>query len=278
MLGKLFKYDMRALSRILVPLHAAVLVLAVLACVCGFMGYSLDAAGYSSEAVDALMVTISVTFLFSLFGMGAVVVATFVVIIHRFYRNLFTDEGYLTLTLPVTANQVMLSKVLAGLLWLLIDAVVVSVCSVLAGIVAAGFTDASLESTMPYWLMRVASGDLLGTNGWASVLVGAVSTALQGTMGLLMAYAAFTLGATAASRHKVAAGIGMYVLLSWAVGLLASITVVSGAVLLSSGSAAASSSTASMVWSVAGWVGAVVVSAACYALSVYLLGRKVNLS
>ena len=33
MLGKLFKYDMKALSRTLVPLHVAVLVLGLVSCV-----------------------------------------------------------------------------------------------------------------------------------------------------------------------------------------------------------------------------------------------------
>ena len=37
----------------------------------------------------------------------------------RFYRSMYTDEGYLSHTLPVTANQLFLSKVLVSGAWYL---------------------------------------------------------------------------------------------------------------------------------------------------------------
>ncbi len=37
----------------------------------------------------------------------------------RFYRSMYTDEGYLSHTLPVTANQLFLSKVLVSGVWYL---------------------------------------------------------------------------------------------------------------------------------------------------------------
>ena len=45
MLGKLFKYDMKALSRTLVPLHVAVLVLGLVSCVAGFAGHTVGESG-----------------------------------------------------------------------------------------------------------------------------------------------------------------------------------------------------------------------------------------
>ena len=113
MLGKLFKYDMKALSRTLVPLHVAVLVLGLVSCVAGFAGHTVGESGSSPER-NVFMAVITLAFLLSMVALFVAVVATFVIVIARFYRNLFTDEGYLTLTLPVTANQIMLSKTLAG--------------------------------------------------------------------------------------------------------------------------------------------------------------------
>ena len=37
----------------------------------------------------------------------------------RFYRSMYTDEGYLSHTLPVTANQLFLSKILVSGVWYL---------------------------------------------------------------------------------------------------------------------------------------------------------------
>ena len=39
----------------------------------------------------------------------------------RFYKNLFSDEGYLTLTLPVTRGQHLFSKTIVGTAWCLLD-------------------------------------------------------------------------------------------------------------------------------------------------------------
>ena len=54
--------------------------------------------------------------LFFLIIMG-VSFGTFIVITVRFYKNLFSDEGYLTRTLPVTSGQHLLSKTIAGSIW-----------------------------------------------------------------------------------------------------------------------------------------------------------------
>ena len=49
---------------------------------------------------------------------------TYIYIAYRFYKNVFTDQGYLTNTLPVTPGQIILSKMLNALLWIIIDVIV----------------------------------------------------------------------------------------------------------------------------------------------------------
>ena len=41
---------------------------------------------------------------------------TYVIVILRFYRSCYGDEGYLTQTLPVSGKQIYFSKLLVGLL------------------------------------------------------------------------------------------------------------------------------------------------------------------
>ena len=48
-------------------------------------------------------------------GLSAFSLLSFIFVIIRFYRNFFTDEGYLTFTLPVKRNELFLSKFITGI-------------------------------------------------------------------------------------------------------------------------------------------------------------------
>lgn len=279
MLGKLFKYDMKALLRILLPLHGAVLLLGVVSSVCGFIGYTVGEASYSSSsASSAFSASMALLMIFGLMAIFSAMVATLVIIIHRFYKNLFTDEGYLTFTLPVTANQILLSKVLAGLLWLFIDAVVITVCSMLISLGATGFVDSSYTSSIPYWILSATSPGL-SSDSMLNTITSFMSAGVQLTLMLIMAYLAFTLGATLAARHKVAAGIGMYVVVSWLVSAVTAIVNVM-TMFFTYDPNATSVSTLSVTFasSVIGCIVGLLAAAGCYVWCVYLLKNKVNLA
>ena len=81
----------------------------------------------------------SESFLFLLlFPLGMLVFVSFIalaiyaaavsfVMMFRFYKNKFTDEGYLTFTLPVKTSQIFLSSALNMLIWMVISVVLVVV-------------------------------------------------------------------------------------------------------------------------------------------------------
>ena len=54
----------------------------------------------------------------------------------RFYRTMYTDQGYLTNTLPVTSNQLLASKILVSGIWYMVIeiAVIVSVVALIASL------------------------------------------------------------------------------------------------------------------------------------------------
>lgn len=58
----------------------------------------------------------------------ASILAIFVYFSIRFYKNLFTDEGYLMHTLPVTCNQLIWGKFFIFLFWLVVSGILVSLC------------------------------------------------------------------------------------------------------------------------------------------------------
>ncbi|MBR5241753.1 MAG: hypothetical protein IKV20_01320 [Clostridia bacterium] len=107
MLRKLIKYDKKALRKISLSMFLVALVAGALSGVCNrFMDKV-------SEYV-ALEMLFSLINILSLFALAASMLVVIVFVALRFYRNFYTDEGYLTFTLPARRTQLMFSKTLVG--------------------------------------------------------------------------------------------------------------------------------------------------------------------
>lgn len=109
MLGKLLKYELKATSRVFVPLYIAILVVSIV------NGLSLNLEIFN---IQGLATIILMCLFISLF------VITIVVTIQRFNKNLLKDEGYLMFTLPVSSKYLVLSKYLTSLIWTFLSFVV----------------------------------------------------------------------------------------------------------------------------------------------------------
>ncbi len=115
MLKKLFKYEWKATSRSLMVIHAIVLIFAVITRI--FFAVSGGLEGSSVIAGLFLFLSVMVICTAAIF--------TVIFIGFRFYKNVFTDQGYLTNTLPVTSQQIIISKGLVGLIWEVLDIIIV---------------------------------------------------------------------------------------------------------------------------------------------------------
>lgn len=109
MLGKLLKYELKATSRVFIPLYIAILVVSIV------NGLSLN---LEILNIQGLATIILMCLFVSLF------VITIVVTIQRFNKNLLKDEGYLMFTLPVSSKYLVLSKYLTSLIWTFLSFVV----------------------------------------------------------------------------------------------------------------------------------------------------------
>ena len=110
MLGKLIKHEFRATGRILLPLLGAELLLSVLA---GFSVRGLDRV----ENIGILGVMYVTTLVVFFLGLFALSVVAFVLMIQRFYKNLLRDEGYLSMTLPVSVDEQLFAKLIVSFVW-----------------------------------------------------------------------------------------------------------------------------------------------------------------
>ena len=109
MLGKLLKYELKATSRVFIPLYIAILVVSIV------NGLSLNLEIFN---IQGLATIVLMCLFISLF------VITIVVTIQRFNKNLLKDEGYLMFTLPVSSKYLVLSKYLTSLIWTFLSFIV----------------------------------------------------------------------------------------------------------------------------------------------------------
>ncbi|MHC1735586.1 MAG: hypothetical protein AB9921_07970 [Erysipelotrichaceae bacterium] len=102
MLIKLIKHDLLATYREFTGLYVALISMAIVGPV---------VISTKNEWLIAIL-------FFGLFGFTiATLVVTFMTIIKLYSRRLFSDEGYLTLTLPVKTRDTIASKVATGVFW-----------------------------------------------------------------------------------------------------------------------------------------------------------------
>ena len=212
MLGKLLKHEFRATGRIMLPLLGVELLLSVLA---GLSVRGLDRIGDMSF-LGVTYVTTLVVFFLGLFALGVVAV---VLMIQRFYRNLLRDEGYLSMTLPVSVDAHIWSKLIVSFVWF--TAVTVLTVLAMAIMVAIG-TWLEFMSGLPAWdemwefLHAAASG--IGVGNLFLFVLETLVLAFLGTCAMcLRCYSALAIGGSAAD-HKLAysflAFIGIGIVLS----------------------------------------------------------------
>lgn len=140
MLGKLFRHEWKATCKV------GILMLILIAVVTFFgwlafqtpMWQQLSDETYYGKlsTLDVLSIVTLIMYAMMLVG---VTYGTLIYLGVHFYKTMYTDEGYLTHTLPVTKNQLLVSKILVSGIWNLIvsAAVILSVCGLLIFMVSA---------------------------------------------------------------------------------------------------------------------------------------------
>lgn len=150
---------------------------------------------------------------------GATFFASMVLIFIRFFKNFYTDEGYLTFTLPVSRRELYLSKVISSMVIVMAQAVLMFVGVTLMVIITP-------PSDTGIWLFDPQTWKNLSyvMNGWqawgnlALILVnlGIGGVAVLGSLftELTLLHFCITLGSVIVKRGKVFAAIGCWYLIS----------------------------------------------------------------
>ena len=209
MLKKLLKYDLKSMVRLLVPLSLAVIgtTIAGTAALRGMQ--SVNNVRNSSWILNS---TLAILFASTILALIAYVFFSQILIMYRYYANLFTDEGYLTFTLPAKTSSILTAKVINAVIWSTYTFVILFLCIfiyVAFGSVDTGLINVEIFSDIKRFFNAVAEKYSAGII-IKYVIEGIVFYIVAMLYSTLSIYLALTIGSIIAKKHKILASIGIY--------------------------------------------------------------------
>jgi len=200
MFWNLVRYEFKNVNKWYLALYGAVLALSALI---GVQASSLK----SIDTPDQQMIML--VFLALVFG-GLIItlsISTLILIIRRFKGSVYDRQGYLTLTLPVSEHQIILSKLLGAFIWSLASSLVfilsIYIILVLTG---ANFLDIfSLEYLFKFYM----------DSFWLSV----ISYILSTISGILCIYLAISIGQLF-NEYRTALAVLAYIVIQTILGFV----------------------------------------------------------
>ena len=200
MFWNLVRYEFKNVNKWYLALYGAVLALSALI---GVQASSLK----SIDTPDQQMIML--VFLALVFG-GLIItlsISTLILIIRRFKGSVYDRQGYLTLTLPVSEHQIILSKLLGAFIWSLASSLVfilsIYIILVLTG---ANFLDIfSLEYLFKFYM----------DSFWLSV----ISFILSTVSSILCIYWAISIGQLF-NEYRTALAVLAYIVIQTILGFV----------------------------------------------------------
>ena len=277
MLNKLLKHDMKTMARSAVPMLLTALAISVVCCAILF--FSITTIVNMSENVESDSIAIVVGAMtsmgfYSLGVIGITVLTSLVALLAliRYYKALFTDEGYLNMVLPVKPSTMFNSKILSAIIWSLISGATMVVALIVSVVVPIAFYDVSI-------LLDIAEVLSIMTNFFASevpetgiIAVNLINYVLYSFESVFVIITAITLGGVIIRKHKVLGAIGFYFVITFLQESVLGIFTFFTSLSLSTHGAAGA-----MAASVFNLVVTVLVMIAMYVINYYILNKKFNI-
>ncbi|MTB64051.1 hypothetical protein GGG87_03410 [Streptococcus sp. zg-86] len=270
MFGKLLKYEFKAVGKWYLGLYAAAGLLSV---VLGFWIQNIvhrPERTISDTEIGASLANTLEGILFGAIIIGfAVIIAglflsTFFLIIKRFRKNVYGRQGYLTMTLPVTNHQIILSKLTAAFIWSTLSGIATILCLWLISSISfgallneyipeitAGFNEAYHEFT----------GMDFGISYAITLIVGTIHS-------ILLIYFAISLGQLF-KDHRTLLAVVFYFGINFVEGLISAVFVVSTGVL--------ANSTTLAIHTILGIIISIILAIGYYFGTYYIMTKKLNL-
>jgi hypothetical protein len=207
-------------------------------------------------------------------------VMVFVLTVRRFYKSFFTDEGYLTFTLPVSVDCHITSKLTAALI---ADVFGVVTAVLYVGIIALGAAIANFGA-MKDFVAGLGLGSMfemlgyLGLDSVVSLFLMIVHTILSILANYLLLYLSISLGCMLAKKHRFIVCGACYLGVTTVVSVISYIVSIIVVFVLAAAATQVQNMGIIVNIILAALSALVAVEAvACYFITRYILKNKVNL-
>lgn len=225
MFATLLKYEFRRTKNILLPMNLGALAI-------GGVGYFVMLI-FTMLMQNPDSEIFIVAPLLYLLWMGLILMlallstAVTIVLCIQFYREKFTDQGYLTFTLPASTHQILLSSYLNFLIWMIINTIVTLVgigimltpiiSMVLKRIAEMGLDISYLWALIKENIAQILPSGALFTVSYIMLLISSLF------YGVTLPYLAITLASVLVKKMKLLLAVGIGYGMSMVMGVIPSI-------------------------------------------------------
>ena len=216
MFVKGMKYEIRSVSRIVLPM----LIIFLCAAMLMSLSFMLDGRifGFSAKAAESDSLLSSFFFLAESALIGGTVllvivinITSYILIVYRFYSSFFTDEGYLTFTLPLTVDCHLAIKIASMFFWMAASLITTLVGGIiiLGGLIIgyadfrAGISIDFAEILKSFVTMFTQSDNYIGAQAVLSISAFLSSLVLQS----MLIYLAVALGCMLFKKHRLVGSV-----------------------------------------------------------------------
>lgn len=241
MFSRLLKHEWRSNAGLLGLLSLAAGGIGILATVVLriLVNFSEDLMYTLGDWAVVVMSALGMFLFFSVVALSVYAIAVQVILMYRFYKNKYTDEGYLTFTLPVKTTHIFWSSFVNMLIWLAISLLVV-----VTVIFLAAFFGTARDGLVNWDILEGIKQILhiLSLDDWKEIfrdtytvpylIIMAVTVLTAPFYALFVPMACITAGAVLAKKHKILASFGVYYALNFAVGIVTSVAAVVPSILM----------------------------------------------
>ena len=270
MFGKLLKHDFTHYLKLWLIGAATALFMSVVG---GFCLSRLDELYKSDYIFLALIFTLAT--IVSVVCIVAFYILTTILIVMRYAKNCFSDEGYLTFTLPVKRSAVFNAKFVNAILYDLMSLAVLSLSfTAFLGIGVKNFFRDLFDTISIFYRTAISE---MGVYFWLYFAMIVLLIILLQLFSRCILYYCVTFAGTKVRKNRILAGIGVYYLSSIILGVLSQLGVYAAAHIVEaraehmSYAAVLTLMAILAVWLIGGF-------AALYYSQLHMLDKKLNLA
>lgn len=224
MFTKLLKYEFKSQQKLLTTLSFAALGAGLVGGLALWLLIDVleNVENVTASAVGSILSTI---LLFGvILGIVGYVIAVWILLLYRFYKHHYSEEGYLTFTLPVTAHQTLLATIVNMVIWEVI-ALVTCLCAICM-IFAPGLAFVwkhSIPETKMVWQEITAAFSELGNGYFTLQILMYVASWLYS---LIIPLTCISLGCLLTKKYRILTSFAIYYGLHLGMSLISGIITV----------------------------------------------------